>query len=224
MDDASSTVHVAANPPRRAPYPHPPVGIPRAQRPLWRAGAAEIGELQLTGSFKIRGALHALLAMDAAQRRRGVVTYSSGNMGRAVATLARQMGFACVIIVPADIPAAKLTALRDLGAELIINDGSRDRLAIARELEATRGMTILAGGHEDVIAGQGTVALEIMAQLTELPEPPARLDTLIVPCASGGLAAGCALALPPTTRLILVEAHRLRHHPAFAGDRSAGLL
>ena len=158
---------------------------------------------QRVGAFKFRGAYNALSRFDAAQRRRGAIAFSSGNHAQAVAHAAQLLGMPAVIVMPQDAPATKLAATRGYGAEVIIYDrATGDREAIARDLVATRGGTLIPPfDHADVIAGQGTVAMELLEEVGEL-------DYLFVCVGGGGLIAGCALAaaqLAPACRVIGVE-------------------
>jgi threo-3-hydroxy-L-aspartate ammonia-lyase len=157
------------------------------------SGAARVyckGEhLQRGGSFKLRGAYHALAALRPAQRARGVVAYSSGNHAQAVALAARLLDTAATIVMPHDAPAGKVAATREYGAEIVGYDRFReDRVAIAERLARDRGATLVPPfDHPAVMAGQGTVALELLEQAGDL-------DVLLVPVGGGGLAAGCAVA------------------------------
>ena len=158
---------------------------------------------QRVGAFMFRGAYNALSRFDAAQRRRGAIAFSSGNHAQAVAHAAQLLGMPAVIVMPGDAPATKLAATRGYGAEVILYDrATGDREAIARDLVATRGGTLIPPfDHADVIAGQGTVARELFEEVGEL-------DYLFVCVGGGGLIAGCALAaaqLAPACRVIGVE-------------------
>ncbi len=159
--------------------------------------------LQRAGSFKIRGALNKLSTLSAEERRRGVVTFSSGNHAQGVALAARMVGTTALVCMPADAPAAKVEATRDLGAEIVVYDRQReDREAIARRLAAETGRVLVPPfDDEAVMAGQGTAALEL------LEDVPA-LDGLLAPVGGGGLMAGCstvARALVPGMTIIGVE-------------------
>jgi threo-3-hydroxy-L-aspartate ammonia-lyase len=143
--------------------------------------------LQRAGAFKLRGAYHAMARLAPASLARGVVAYSSGNHAQAVALAARLLETEATILMPADAPAPKLAATRGYGAEVVTYDRYReDREALALELAVERGVEIIPPfDHPDVIAGQGTVALELLEQVDHL-------DLLVVPVGGGGLAAGCA--------------------------------
>ena len=150
--------------------------------------------LQHTGSFKYRGARSALSALDAATRARGVIAFSSGNHAQGVALAAREFGVPAVIVMPSDAPAIKLDNTRALGAEVVLYDrAGEDRDAIGAKLAEARGLTLVKPFDEpQVIAGQGTVGLELTAQLAEAG---VRAGDVLVPCGGGGLTSGVALAL-----------------------------
>lgn len=161
--------------------------------------------LQRTGSFKFRGALNRLSTLNAAERRRGVVAYSSGNHAQAVALAAKVVGTHAVIVMPEDAPHTKIAKTKTYGGEVVTYDRYReDRLAIVAQLASSRGLTVVPP-YDDlaVITGQGTLALEILEQL-----PDVQLDAMLVSCSGGGLVAGCALAFAaksPTTAIHTVE-------------------
>lgn len=150
--------------------------------------------LQHTGSFKYRGAWSAVSALDPAVRQRGVIAFSSGNHAQGVALVARQHGVAAVIVMPSDAPAVKVANTRALGAEVVLYDRAReDRDAIGSRLAAERGLTLIRPFDDPlVIAGQGTVGLEIADQAAESGVSAA--DVLVC-CGGGGLSSGIALAL-----------------------------
>ena len=144
---------------------------------------------QRMGAFKFRGAYNALSCFDAAQRRGGVVAFSSGNHAQAVSLSARLLGMPAVIVMPHDAPAAKVAATRGYGGEIVLYDRyGDDREAIGRRLADERGMTLIPPfDHPDVIAGAGTAAKELIDEIGEL-------DALFVCLGGGGLVAGSALA------------------------------
>ena len=152
--------------------------------------------LQTGGAFKLRGATNRLLQLDEDERRRGVVAFSSGNHARGVAIAARRLGIPATIVMPSDAPVVKVEGTRAEGAEIVFFDRYRDsREAIAAALAAKSGATVVPSFDDvRIVAGQGTVGLEILAQLAEAGEnPPQRI---IVPTGGGGLASGIALACP----------------------------
>jgi threonine dehydratase len=163
--------------------------------------------LQHMGSFKFRGAYNRLAQLDAAQRTAGVVAFSSGNHAQGVAYAARLLGVPASIVMPADAPRVKMQNTLALGAEVVTYDRLREsREKIAAQLAAERGAVLVPSFDDpDIIAGQGTVGLEIAEQAAELG---ARLDDVIVCTSGGGLVAGTALAiraLSPSTRVWTAE-------------------
>ncbi|MGI4952010.1 MAG: threonine ammonia-lyase [Janthinobacterium lividum] len=163
--------------------------------------------LQRTGSFKLRGATNALLRLDPAQRRAGVATYSSGNHGQAIACAAASLGMAATVFMPLDAPQVKVESTRRWGAEIIQYDrATADRAQLTEAHAARTGATLIPPfDHTDVIAGQGTLALELAedAALAGLA-----MDAMLVCTGGGGLVAGCALGLDSAsapTRVFAVE-------------------
>ncbi len=150
--------------------------------------------LQHTGSFKFRGARNAIAAMDPEARTKGVIAFSSGNHAQGVALAARAFGVPAVILMPADAPALKIANTKALGAEVVLYDrATQDRDEIGAGLAAARGLTLVKPFDDPlVIAGQGTVGLEIAAQAAAMGVTEAQV---LVPCGGGGLTAGIALAL-----------------------------
>jgi threonine dehydratase len=163
--------------------------------------------LQRTGSFKLRGAFNRLSQLDADERARGVVAYSSGNHAQAVAAAAQLVGTHAVIVMPSDAPRAKFEGTRSFGAEIVEYDRyTEDRLAITAKLMQQRGL-VLAPPFDDrrIIAGAGTLGRELALQLRERAVVA---DALLVGCSGGGLIAGCATAfaqLSPATAITAVE-------------------
>lgn len=149
--------------------------------------------LQRTGSFKIRGAYNKIAALDPAKRAGGVVAFSSGNHAQGVAEAARLFGIRAVIAMPGDAPRVKLDRVRAMGAEIVPFDRFRDdRMTVVRPwLES--GM-VLVPPYDDslIVAGQGTVGLEILDQARAAGAEP---DAVVVPCGGGGLTAGVAIAV-----------------------------
>jgi threonine dehydratase len=156
--------------------------------------------LQTGGAFKLRGATNRLLKLSDKERDRGVVAFSSGNHARGVAIAANRLGMPAVIVMPSDAPAVKVEGTRAEGAEIIFYDRYREsREEIAARLAAEGGATVVPSFDDvDVVAGQGTVGLEILEQM---PEPPNRI---VIPCGGGGLASGIALACPDA-EIVIVE-------------------
>lgn len=157
---------------------------------------AKCDNLQPIGAFKIRGAWHRLTDLTDSERAAGVVAVSSGNHAQGVAWAARRLGIEAAIVMPADAPQVKLDATRALGAEVILYDraGGEDRDAIANALCDERGRTLVhAYADPWVIEGQGSMGIEIAAQLGREP------SRIVVCCGGGGLAAGLALACPDSS-------------------------
>ena len=162
--------------------------------------------LQRTGSFKIRGAVNILASLSAAERAAGVIAASAGNHGQAVAFAARELGVHATIVMPQDAPMSKVEPTLRYGAEAVLHGPSfEDALAEAmRRVEETGATFVHAFEDERVIAGQGTIGLELAEQLPEV-------ETLLVPVGGGGLAAGIAIAmraLRPQVRLVGVHVMR----------------
>jgi threonine dehydratase len=150
--------------------------------------------LQVTGSFKIRGAYNFLSQLTKEQAQRGVVAWSSGNHAQGVAAAGGMLGIRTAIVMPQDAPQAKLSNTRRLGGEVITYDRySGDREAIARGIAVERHAEVVPSyDHEYIIAGQGTVGLEIAEQSLEIGLPP---DQVLICCGGGGLTSGSAIAL-----------------------------
>ena len=159
--------------------------------------------LQRMGAFKFRGGFNALSRFDEAQRKAGVVAFSSGNHAQAIALSARILGMPATILMPSDAPLAKMDATRGYGATVIVYDRyTEDREALSRKLADERGMTLIPPyDHPDVLTGQGTAARELFDEV-------GALDTLFVPTGGGGLLAGSCLAaraLAPGCKVYGVE-------------------
>lgn len=163
--------------------------------------------LQRTGSFKFRGAFNCISKIPASKRQRGVVAYSSGNHAQGVAAAAAIFGVPAAIVMPSDAPAIKVKNTKSYGAEVVLYDRFKEsREEIGRDLTDRRGATLVRPYDDpDIIAGQGTCALEIAAQAEAIE---AELDSLLVCCGGGGLTAGCAIAMQellPQTEVLTVE-------------------
>ncbi len=159
--------------------------------------------LQPIGAFKLRGAYNAVAMLTAAERARGVITYSSGNHAQGVARAARLLGIPAVVVMPSDAPRIKRDRVAADGAEVVIvGTASDERQAVAERLAAERGLAIIPPYDDDrIIAGQGTVGLEIVDDLPDV-------GAILVPIGGGGLASGVAVAVKairPTCRVIGVE-------------------
>lgn len=175
----------------------------------WAAGELWLKpeSLQPVGAFKVRGAHHALAMLPASVRANGVVAHSSGNHGQALAFVARAFGVPCVIVMPESAAQVKVDAVASFGAE-IVRVQPADRYTRSLAIAADRGMTLVPPfDHADVIAGQGTIGLEILADRPDVA-------CVLVPIGGGGLASGVAVAvksLRPEAAVIGVE-------PELAGD------
>ena len=156
--------------------------------------------LQTGGAFKLRGASNRLLQLSEEERARGVVAFSSGNHARGVAIAAKRLGIRAVIVMPSDAPAVKVEGTQAEGAEIVFYDRYREsREAIAAKLAAEGGATVVPSFDDPaIVAGQGTVGLEILEQM---PEPP---KGIVIPCGGGGLASGIAVACPDA-EIVIVE-------------------
>lgn len=144
---------------------------------------------QRGGAFKFRGAYNRLSQLDPAARQRGIVAFSSGNHAQGVALAAKILGIPAAIVMPDDAPPVKLAATRGYGAEVIVYDRQKEsREEIAKKLAAERGLTLVPPFNDpDIIAGQGTAALELVQEVPDL-------DALVTPVGGGGLISGCAIA------------------------------
>jgi threonine dehydratase len=170
--------------------------------------------LQPIGSFKLRGAYNKVASLSEEERRRGVITYSSGNHAQGVAYAARSMGVKAVVVMPGNAPEVKREATQALGAEIIlVGPSSSERQAKAEELAAEHGYVIVPPyNDEKIIAGQGTMGMEI---LEDLPG----VETVIAPVGGGGMLSGIATAIKlsrPQVKVIGAE-------PEFAADAQASL-
>ena len=170
--------------------------------------------LQPIGAFKLRGAYNKIASLSPEERSRGVITYSSGNHGQGVAYAARALGAKAVIVMPNNAPAIKREATASMGAEIVlVGPGSLERQTKAEELAAQHGYVIVPPfNDEKIIAGQGTMGLEI---LEDLPE----VETVLVPVGGGGMLSGVATAIKlskPSVKMIGVE-------PELAADAQASL-
>ena len=190
----------------RTPLIPAPWGDP--ERPLW----LKPENLQAIGAFKVRGAFNAIAHLDPAVRARGVVAYSSGNHAQAVAHAAATFGISASIVMPEETPLVKVDATRRHGAEVVLcAAGQREKVA-GEVVARTGGVLIPPFDHPDVIAGQGTIGLEIVEDLPDVA-------TVIVPVSGGGLASGIGTAvkaLAPEVRVVGVE-------PELAADTAASL-
>ena len=167
----------------------------RVGAPLW----FKCENLQRTGSFKIRGASNYLLRQPAQSLSAGVVTASAGNHAQGLACAAEQAGIAATVVMPKTTPLAKVMATKSYGAEVLLHgSGFDDAVVLARQLEQERGLRYVPAFDDPlIIAGQGTVGLEVIRQLPQI-------DTLLVPIGGGGLIAGVALAVRSQGRKVRI--------------------
>jgi threonine dehydratase len=170
-----------------------------AGRPLW----LKCESLQPGGAFKIRGAYNMVAQLSDPERRRGVITYSSGNHGQAVALAARELGAPAVVVMPTTAPKIKIEGAKGFGAEVVFEGTtSLHRRARAEALAAERGLVMVPPfDHEWIIAGQGTLGLEILEQLPDV-------GTVLAPIGGGGLVSGVAAAVKhsrPSVQVIGIE-------------------
>jgi threonine dehydratase len=170
--------------------------------------------LQPIGAFKIRGAYNAVASLGAEERGRGVITYSSGNHAQGVARAARLLGVPCVVVMPSDAPAIKRERVAADGAQIVVvGTASDERQAVAEQIAAERGLAVIPPYDDDrIIAGQGTVGLEIVDALPDVA-------AVLIPIGGGGLASGVATAiraLAPAAQIVGVE-------PELAADAKASL-
>ncbi|WP_183851185.1 hydroxyectoine utilization dehydratase EutB [Rhizobium sp. BK379] len=177
---------------------------------------------QPIGAFKLRGAMNAILSLDDAARKRGLVTASTGNHGRAVAYAARELGVPATICMSSLVPVNKVEAIRALGAEIRIIGISQDDAQVeAERLTESRGLTPIPPFDDaDVVAGQGTIGLEIVEDLPDFA-------TVLVPLSGGGLAGGVAVAikaLKPQARVIGISMERgAAMHAAIAAGKPVAI-
>jgi len=162
--------------------------------------------LQRTGSFKFRGAYNKISSLSDGERRRGVVAFSSGNHAQGVAASARMFGVGAVIAMPTDAPAIKVDNVRRMGGEVILYDRfGEDRMTVVKPYR-DRGMVLVPPFDDpDIIAGQGTIGLELVAEAKSLG---VHLDAVIIPCGGGGLSSGISLAVKagsPDTEVWVAE-------------------
>jgi threonine dehydratase len=177
----------------------------RAGRKVW----LKAENLQRTGSFKVRGAVNRLSLLDDAERAAGVIAASAGNHGQAAAWAARELGIKATVVMPQDAPMAKVDATRSYGADAVLVGASFDEAMTEakRRMDETGATFVHAFEDEQVIAGQGTIGLELVEQLPDV-------ETYLVPVGGGGLAAGIAIALRalrPGARIVGVQAGKHGH-------------
>lgn len=177
----------------------------------------KLENLQNTGSFKLRGAANALLSLTPEQKKQGVLAFSTGNHGRAVAWVARELGISCTVCLSERVPVFRVKAMEAFGAKVVQKGASQDEAYdIALGLEKEQGLTMVKPFDDPkVIAGQGTIGLEIMEALPDI-------DTLVVPVSGGGLAAGIARVLKAADPAIRIIGVSMAVAPAMHASIEAG--
>lgn len=177
----------------------------------------KLENIQETGAFKLRGAANKILSLTTDEKARGVIAFSSGNHGLAVSHVARQLGINALICISQRVPSTKVDAIRRLGAKVVVHGISQDEAEEhSYRMQEGRGLTMIPPSDDPfIIAGQGTIGLEL---LDDLPD----IDTVIVPLSGGGLISGIALALKsadPEIRVIGVSMERapVMYHSLRAG-------
>jgi len=177
----------------------------------------KLENLQITGSFKLRGATNKILSLTEAERARGVIAVSSGNHGRAVSYAAGRLGLRVVICLSEAVPKNKVAAIRELGAEIVVKGATYDEAENhALHLQQQEGLTMVHPFDDpEVIAGQGTIGLEL---LQDFPE----IDTVIAPLSGGGLLSGVALALKHINTNVHIVGVTMERGPAMVESLKAG--
>lgn len=177
--------------------------------------------LQTTGSFKLRGALNKVLALDAAARRQGVVTFSAGNHGQAVAAAAKLVGCPATIVLPKTAPQVKVDGCRWWGAQVVFYDpDSEDRRQVTQQIMDAQGLTLVHPFDDPhVMAGQGTAGLEVLQQLSELGVRP---DAAVLNCSGGGLASGVLTALRDAHRDLVFHLTEIAGFEKWARSLASG--
>ena len=185
----------------------------RYEAEIW----CKLETMQPTGAFKLRGATNAILRLNKDQRKRGIVAVSTGNHGRGVAYAAREQGIRAVICLSSLVPEIKVEAIKSLGADVRVVGNSQDEAEIeADRLTEEEGLIQISPfDHPDVIAGQGTIGLEL---LEDFPE----LDCVVVPLSGGGLIGGISLALKAASPKIHVVGVTMEKGPAMVLSLKAG--
>ncbi|WP_022665168.1 threonine ammonia-lyase [Desulfospira joergensenii] len=177
----------------------------------------KLENLQETGSFKLRGAANALLGLPPDRKEKGVLAFSTGNHGRAVAWMAGRMGISCTICLSRRVPSYRVKVMEQFGAKVVQEGVSQDQAyEVALKLERDQGLTLIKPFDDPkIISGQGTMGLEI---LEEIPQ----IDTLVVPVSGGGLAAGVARVLKAADPAIRVIGVSMEVAPAMYHSIKAG--
>jgi len=198
---------------RRTPMEHSPSLSQQLGVPVY----LKLESRQITGSFKLRGASNAVAQLDAEQKARGVVAASTGNHGRALAYAASQLGVKATICLSHLVPGNKVQAIRDLGAQVrIVGQSQDDAQREAERIAHEQGATLLPPfDHPAIIAGQGTLGLEILEQQPDVSQ-------VLIPLSGGGLFAGVALALKSANRQIVTHGISMQRGAAMHASLAAG--
>ena len=212
-------VYLAKRKIKKSIYRTPLVKSPGLREIVTAECYLKLENLQNTGSFKIRGATNKILSLSDDERNRGVIAVSSGNHGRAVASVAQKYNIPAVICISETVPRNKVQAIRELGAEIVIAGKSYDAASEgAEKLQVERGLTMIHPFDDPyVIAGQGTIGLELIEDLPEI-------DTAIVPLSGGGLLGGIALTLKSINPKIRTIGVSMDRGPAMFESLKAGRI
>lgn len=212
-------VYLAKRKIKKSIYRTPLVKSPGLREIVTAECYLKLENLQNTGSFKIRGATNKILSLSDDERNRGVIAVSSGNHGRAVASVAQKYNIPAVICISETVPRNKVQAIRELGAEIVIAGKSYDEASEgAEKLQVERGLTMIHPFDDPyVIAGQGTIGLELIEDLPEI-------DTAIVPLSGGGLLGGIALTLKSINPKIRTIGVSMDRGPAMFESLKAGRI
>jgi len=202
LADVKRARHAIAGHVRRTPIDRSPSLSGLVGAPVY----LKLEHHQITGSFKLRGATNAVLGLTDAERKRGIVGVSTGNHGRALDHAAREIGMRCMICMSSLVPQNKIDGIRALGAEVRIVGGSQDEAQheVDRLVAEDGRIMVPPFDHPDIIAGQGTLGLEILEDFAEV-------ETILVPVSGGGLVSGVAVAakaIKPTVRVVGVSMAR----------------
>lgn len=212
-------VYLAKRKIKKSIYRTPLVKSPGLREIVTAECYLKLENLQNTGSFKIRGATNKILSLSDDERKRGVIAVSSGNHGRAVASVAQKYNIPAVICISETVPRNKVQAIRELGAEIVIAGKSYDEASEgAEKLQVERGLTMIHPFDDPyVIAGQGTIGLELIEDLPEI-------DSVIVPLSGGGLLGGIALTLKSINPKIRTIGVSMDRGPAMFESLKAGRI
>lgn len=212
-------VYLAKRKIKKSIYRTPLVKSPGLREIVTAECYLKLENLQNTGSFKIRGATNKILSLSDDERKRGVIAVSSGNHGRAVASVAQKYNIPAVICISETVPRNKVQAIRELGAEIVIAGKSYDAASEgAEKLQVERGLTMIHPFDDPyVIAGQGTIGLELIEDLPEI-------DSVIVPLSGGGLLGGIALTLKSINPKIRTIGVSMDRGPAMFESLKAGRI